>query len=280
MGRNRRSDYPQTPRGVQPKPQQGPMDGFVHSQRGPDREAETTGSAPPSLASTADTEPSALDRIGEELRIIATSMATKSDLLSHTTAIQDALRVEIAGNRTEVGAQAGCIQSLETALETQAARISTADTAISRQGELLLTMRRTIEDLDNRGRRCNIRGEHGLQGHPGKPGQRGFPGSQGDQGHIGEIGLKGLPGEDGDQGLMGFSGFPGPKGPNGDVGAVGIHGPKGPSGQFGKSGPLGPGGIVGPTGKLGNKGEKGSKGTMVKFQHLQFIHNLITVTPN
>ncbi|CAH2296662.1 Hypothetical predicted protein, partial [Pelobates cultripes] len=133
------------------------MDGFVHSQRGPDDEAEVIGSTTPSPASTAGTEPSALDRIGEELRIIANSMATKNYLLSNTTAIQDALWGEIAGIRTEVGAQAGRIQSLEPALETKTASISTTDTAISRQGELLLTMRRAIEDMDNRDRRCNIR---------------------------------------------------------------------------------------------------------------------------
>ncbi|CAH2219946.1 Hypothetical predicted protein [Pelobates cultripes] len=133
------------------------MDGYVRSQRGPDDEADNLGSGPPSPASTAGTEPTALDRIGEELCIIATSMVTKGDLLTHTTSIQDALWAEIAGIRLEVGTQAGRIQSLETALETQAARSSTLDTAVTRQGDLLLNMRHAIEDLDNRGRRCNIR---------------------------------------------------------------------------------------------------------------------------
>ncbi|CAH2299448.1 Hypothetical predicted protein [Pelobates cultripes] len=109
-----------------------------------------------SPASTAGTEMSALDRIGEELRTIAASMATKGDMLTHNTAIQDALHAKIAGIRTDVGAQADCIQTLEAAMETQAARNVTMEAALAKQGELLLTMRRSVEDLDNRGRRCNI----------------------------------------------------------------------------------------------------------------------------
>ncbi|CAH2306103.1 Hypothetical predicted protein [Pelobates cultripes] len=98
-----------------------------------------------------------LEGIGEEIRSMAAAMATKADLLVHTTSIQDALRAEIAGIRSEVTAHTGRIQDLEHSQETQATRLQATDTALARQGEMLLHMRRTIEDLDNRGRRCNIR---------------------------------------------------------------------------------------------------------------------------
>ncbi|CAH2306508.1 Hypothetical predicted protein [Pelobates cultripes] len=103
------------------------------------------------------TEHSALDRISEELRSIAASMATKTDLLTLTTTIQDALRAEMAGIRADVTAQGSRIEALEHSTEAQSNRISATDVAVSRQGEMLLDMRRHLEDLDNRGRRCNIR---------------------------------------------------------------------------------------------------------------------------
>ncbi|CAH2301822.1 Hypothetical predicted protein, partial [Pelobates cultripes] len=84
-------------------------------------------------------------------------MATKTDLLTLTTTIQDALCAEMAGFRTDVSTQAGRIQTSKHSLEAQSTRITATDTAISRQGELLLSMRRLVEDLDNRGRRSNIR---------------------------------------------------------------------------------------------------------------------------
>ncbi|CAH2275875.1 Hypothetical predicted protein [Pelobates cultripes] len=132
------------------------MDGFLQSQRGTGGEAENLRSAPPSPASTSGTESSALDWIGEELRSTATSMATKTNLLTLTTTIQDALRAEMAVIRMHVSAQAGRIQTLEHSLEAQSTRISAMDAAINRQGELLLSMRHHMEDLDNWGRRCNI----------------------------------------------------------------------------------------------------------------------------
>ncbi|CAH2293054.1 Hypothetical predicted protein [Pelobates cultripes] len=88
---------------------------------------------------------STLEGIGEEIRTMAASMATKADLLVLTTTIQDALRDLMAGIRTEHSQAA------------QTARLATTDTALTRQGDLLLKLRRSVEDLDNCGRRCNIR---------------------------------------------------------------------------------------------------------------------------
>ncbi|CAH2223861.1 Hypothetical predicted protein [Pelobates cultripes] len=88
---------------------------------------------------------------------MAAAMATNADLLTLTTTIQDALRAEMAGIHTEVATHTGRIQALEHSSETQSARHTATDNAIARQGELILHMRRHLEDLDNRGLRCNIR---------------------------------------------------------------------------------------------------------------------------
>ncbi|CAH2276660.1 Hypothetical predicted protein [Pelobates cultripes] len=68
---------------------------------------------------------------------MAAAMATKADLLTLTTTIQDALRAEMVGLHIEVAAQAGRFQTLEHTSETHSARINATDTAIARQGELI-----------------------------------------------------------------------------------------------------------------------------------------------
>ncbi|CAH2299942.1 Hypothetical predicted protein [Pelobates cultripes] len=84
-------------------------------------------------------------------------MATKADLQQLTSTIQDTLKAEMAGIRSEVASQANRITMLEQVAETQTSRLNAADTAVARQGDIVLAMRRHLEDLDNRGRRCNIR---------------------------------------------------------------------------------------------------------------------------
>ncbi|CAH2329917.1 Hypothetical predicted protein, partial [Pelobates cultripes] len=104
MGRSRRTEHPQTPRDPLPSSQQGPMDGFLQHPRGAAGGNENPGPTPQSPRSPTSIgggEASTLDRISEELRVITAAMATKADLLTLTTTIQDALRAEMAGIRTE-----------------------------------------------------------------------------------------------------------------------------------------------------------------------------------
>ncbi|CAH2329318.1 Hypothetical predicted protein, partial [Pelobates cultripes] len=104
MGRNRRTEQPQTPKDPHPSSQQGPMDGFLQSPRGAAGRNENPGLTPQSLRSPTSMgggESSTLDRISEELRAMTAAMAMKADLLTLTTTIQDALRAEMAGIRTE-----------------------------------------------------------------------------------------------------------------------------------------------------------------------------------
>ncbi|CAH2274835.1 Hypothetical predicted protein [Pelobates cultripes] len=102
------------------------MDGFLHSQADMSGEAGGSNMAP---AEQSPREPrgATLEGIGEEIRSMAAAMATKADLLVHTTFIQDALRAEIAGIRSEVTAHTGRIQSLEHSQETQATRLQGGD---------------------------------------------------------------------------------------------------------------------------------------------------------
>ncbi|CAH2329677.1 Hypothetical predicted protein [Pelobates cultripes] len=102
-------------------------------------------------ASPAGSDNTTLDRIEEELRSLTASMVTKADLHTLTAAIQETLREEMAGIMSEVTAQAGHIQALEQAAEVHTTKLTATDLAVARQGEVLLALRRHMEDLDNRG---------------------------------------------------------------------------------------------------------------------------------
>ncbi|CAH2293512.1 Hypothetical predicted protein [Pelobates cultripes] len=119
------------------------MDGFLQTPADTRDEAGDPKMAAHSAA-TGDTPASTLEGIGDELRTIAASMATKADLLVLTTTIQDALRAEMAGIRTEVTAQGTRIQELEHSHEAHTARLVATDTAVARQGVLLLQLRRAV----------------------------------------------------------------------------------------------------------------------------------------
>ncbi|CAH2286110.1 Hypothetical predicted protein [Pelobates cultripes] len=150
MGRTKRPEQPQTPRIAS----QGPLDGYLQQQPGGSGD-----SGSPKMAATSAPGQGmpALDRIEGSLRDLAATMVTKTDLQAITTTIQDTLRTEIAGIHTELTAQAGRITATEEATEALTARVAATDTAVARQGEMLLSMRRHLEDVDNRGRRRNIR---------------------------------------------------------------------------------------------------------------------------
>ncbi|CAH2250626.1 Hypothetical predicted protein, partial [Pelobates cultripes] len=54
-------------------------------------------------------------------------------------------------------AQETHIQTMEKCTEATVAQVQATDTSIPRQGTVLLTIMRQLEDLDNRSHRCNIR---------------------------------------------------------------------------------------------------------------------------
>ncbi|CAH2247445.1 Hypothetical predicted protein [Pelobates cultripes] len=150
MGRNRRGDPPKTPRGSQLSQSFLQTPAETRDEAGGSKMAHVS-------SSPGDPPASTLEGIGEEICTIAASLAMKADLLVLTTTIQDALRAEMGGIRTEVTAQVSCIQELEHSHDAQTARLAATDTALAREGDLLHQLKRSVEDLDNRGRRCNIR---------------------------------------------------------------------------------------------------------------------------
>ncbi|CAH2274329.1 Hypothetical predicted protein, partial [Pelobates cultripes] len=114
--------------------------------------------APVSPASScSEPDQPTLADIGAEIRRLAANMVTKADLQSLTATLTTSLTSAVSALRTDMEAQDGRIQMLETqALESQR-RATAADTALTRQGNMLLAQCRQIEDLDNRSRRSNIR---------------------------------------------------------------------------------------------------------------------------
>ncbi|CAH2245177.1 Hypothetical predicted protein [Pelobates cultripes] len=116
--------------------------------------------APVSPASScSEPDQPTLADIGAEIRRLKSgaNMVTKCDLQSLTATLTTSLTSAVTALRTDMEAQGGRIQALETqALESQH-QATAADTALTRQGNMLLALRRQIEDLDNRSRRSNIR---------------------------------------------------------------------------------------------------------------------------
>ncbi|CAH2302319.1 Hypothetical predicted protein [Pelobates cultripes] len=93
-------------------------------------------------SSRGTSEPAALSQISLDRAVISSSMLTRRDKSEMVAELRALIREEIAAVRADL-----------TALEHRQA----VDLAITRQGNLLLDLRRQVEDLDNRGRRNNIR---------------------------------------------------------------------------------------------------------------------------
>ncbi|CAH2272565.1 Hypothetical predicted protein [Pelobates cultripes] len=111
------------------------MDGFLSAP-------SNTGSGSPkmvpdSTASPAGLEYSTLEWIGEDLRHMAASMATKVDHQTLTSTIQDAVRAKMSGLRNEVVTHEGHIVALERSTEFQATKVILFDLAVAQQGVVL-----------------------------------------------------------------------------------------------------------------------------------------------
>ncbi|CAH2282862.1 Hypothetical predicted protein [Pelobates cultripes] len=158
MVRTKRAEHPQTRRNTSSGPLSGPMDGFLSTPAGPTHEAQTPNMAPTSPISTcSSSDGTTLADIGVELERIATAMVTKDDLTHLSSKLHEAIKTEMADLKGEIKAQETRILQLEQKAQTAEDHSTATDTALKRQGALLLAMRRQLEDQDNRGRRNNIR---------------------------------------------------------------------------------------------------------------------------
>ncbi|CAH2322102.1 Hypothetical predicted protein [Pelobates cultripes] len=133
------------------------MDGFVGTPVSTLHEPHTPNMAPTSPASTCSGEQVTLADIGAELRRMTALMVTKEDLTRASDTLHAALKAEVAGIKSDIARQDTRITAIEQRAETAESQWQATDTAIRRQGDLILAMRRHLEDLDNRGRRNNIR---------------------------------------------------------------------------------------------------------------------------
>ncbi|CAH2306707.1 Hypothetical predicted protein [Pelobates cultripes] len=97
-----------------------------------------------------------LNDISADIRALASQMVTKNDLQTLSDDLHAAIRFEVAALRSEIKAHGGRLQTLEETVRETAERAGTNTTATTRQGYMLLALRRQTEDLDNRSSRSNI----------------------------------------------------------------------------------------------------------------------------
>ncbi|CAH2295689.1 Hypothetical predicted protein [Pelobates cultripes] len=76
-----------------------------------------------------------------------------------------AIRLDVNALRTDITAHGSRLQNLEAATHTMSEQAKTSTLVVTRQGNMLLALRRQTEDLDNRGRWSNIR----IRGLPEPP---------------------------------------------------------------------------------------------------------------
>ncbi|CAH2273905.1 Hypothetical predicted protein [Pelobates cultripes] len=96
-----------------------------------------------------------------------TTMVTKEDLRVLSENLHAAIRREVTTLKADITEHSNRIQAVETTSQALTAQVEAANLAITRQGNMLLAMRHQTEDLDNRGRRSNIR----VQGLPEPDGE-------------------------------------------------------------------------------------------------------------
>ncbi|CAH2274027.1 Hypothetical predicted protein [Pelobates cultripes] len=134
------------------------MDGYLTSSAGASHEAAEFNMADsPALSPASDTGGPSLADISADIRALAASMVTKEDLKALSDTLHAVIRTEVTAIKADIATQACRLQAMEASVQSTTAQAETTNLAITRQGNMLLALRRQAEDLDNRGRRSNIR---------------------------------------------------------------------------------------------------------------------------
>ncbi|CAH2299294.1 Hypothetical predicted protein, partial [Pelobates cultripes] len=164
MVRNKKQSVPGTSTAESPRRCTGPMDGYIALQPEPRDTRQISKMAPASpareRAEACQTEgdyPNELALIRAELAQISYRMLTKEDTGKLAQEIRAAPREQLTGLRTDLTALEERVDEMETTAQECTQQHHATETAITRQGTLLLTLRRQVEDLENRSRRNNIR---------------------------------------------------------------------------------------------------------------------------
>ncbi|CAH2330124.1 Hypothetical predicted protein [Pelobates cultripes] len=137
------------------------MDDFISGPRG--LQDDTASSVPASPGSSiagssrGTVDPAALSQISSDIAAISSSMLTRRDKSEMVAELRAVIREEIAAVRADLTALEHRVDALDAERIQNAHRQQAVDLATTRQGNLLLDLRRQVEDLDNRGRRNNIR---------------------------------------------------------------------------------------------------------------------------
>ncbi|CAH2220113.1 Hypothetical predicted protein [Pelobates cultripes] len=140
------------------------MDDFVAKPldfRGPQHASKMAPASPGSESTgeslAEDTQASDLAQIRAELTQISTRMLSKADTGSLVQEPRVVLREELAGLRSDLTALEQRVEEMETTAHGCEEQHRATEVAVTRQGNMPLTLRRQVEDLKNRSRRNNIR---------------------------------------------------------------------------------------------------------------------------
>ncbi|CAH2283844.1 Hypothetical predicted protein [Pelobates cultripes] len=98
-----------------------------------------------------------LSQIRMELSQISRRMLTKADTGPIVQELRAALREELAGLRADLSTLEQRVDEMESVARGCDDQHRATEVAVTRQGNMLLTLRRQVEDLENRSRRNNIR---------------------------------------------------------------------------------------------------------------------------
>ncbi|CAH2295695.1 Hypothetical predicted protein [Pelobates cultripes] len=91
---------------------------------------------------TSEAQGPSLADIRADIRALTEAMVTKSDLQALFANLHEAIRSEVATIQRDIAAQDGRIQSLEATNQTTVNRLEATNTAITKQGTMLLQLRR------------------------------------------------------------------------------------------------------------------------------------------
>ncbi|CAH2306712.1 Hypothetical predicted protein [Pelobates cultripes] len=103
------------------------------------------------------TQDDTLALIKQELAMISAQMLTKADTGGLLRELRAAVKEEVAALRKDLSSVEVRVEALETEAQASRAQHQAAELATTRQGNMLLSLRRQVEDLENRSRRQNIR---------------------------------------------------------------------------------------------------------------------------
>ncbi|CAH2307020.1 Hypothetical predicted protein [Pelobates cultripes] len=143
MGRTKRPDGSQTPRAHPSSSQTGPMDGYLAPSTAGLHEAAGANMAdsPTRSLTSEQAEPSLAD-ISADIRALAAAMVTKEDMRALSDTLHAAIRTEVTSLRAEITTQANRMQAAESTVQAMGDRLEASNTAIHRQGNILLQLRR------------------------------------------------------------------------------------------------------------------------------------------